>query len=173
LNAAVILSDSEGTKTNNYMWLNILVFVITFLAMEFVAWSTHKFVMHGFLWHLHEDHHLKTNDTFFEKNDSFFLIFSIPSFLCFLFGALMPNSILVSIGCSIAAYGACYFLVHDIFIHQRFKWLRNSNNRYLRAVRRAHKIHHKYLGKEHGESFGMLFFPLKYWLESGDKKSLM
>ncbi|MFM2047581.1 MAG: hypothetical protein RI955_127, partial [Bacteroidota bacterium] len=69
------------------MWLNILAFVVTFLLMEFVAWSAHKFVMHGFLWYLHEDHHLKGEDTFFEKNDAFFLIFSIPSFLCFLFGA--------------------------------------------------------------------------------------
>jgi beta-carotene 3-hydroxylase len=155
------------------MWLNILAFVVTFLLMESVAWSAHKFVMHGFLWYLHEDHHLKGEDTFFEKNDAFFLIFSIPSFLCFLFGALFFNSILISIGIGIAAYGACYFLVHDIFIHQRFKLFRNSNNRYLRAVRRAHKMHHKHLGKFHGESFGMLFFPIKYWLEANDKKSLM
>jgi beta-carotene 3-hydroxylase len=155
------------------MWLNILAFVITFLLMELIAWSAHKFVMHGFLWYLHEDHHLNGEDTFFEKNDAFFLIFSIPSFLCFLFGALFSNSILISIGIGIAAYGACYFLVHDIFIHQRFKLFRNSNNRYLRAVRRAHKMHHKHLGKFHGESFGMLFFPIKYWMESNDKKSLM
>ena len=62
----------------------------------------------------------------------------------------------------IFGYGLTYFLVHDIFIHQRFKWFRNANSRYGKAVRRAHKIHHKHLGKEDGECFGMLFFPLKY-----------
>ncbi len=155
------------------MWLNILSFLLTFFIMEFVAWSAHKFVMHGFLWYLHEDHHLKGEEGFFEKNDAFFLIFSIPSFLFFLCGALFLNSVLICIGSGIAAYGLCYFLVHDVFIHQRFKLFRNSNNRYLRAVRRAHKMHHKHLGKHDGESFGMLWFPIKYWLESNDKKSLM
>ncbi len=28
---------------------------------------------------------------------------------------------------------------------------------------RAHKIHHKHLGKEEGECFGMLFVPFKYF----------
>jgi beta-carotene 3-hydroxylase len=31
--------------------------LISFLLMEVVTWCTHKFVMHGFLWVLHEDHH--------------------------------------------------------------------------------------------------------------------
>jgi beta-carotene 3-hydroxylase len=148
------------------MLIVAFVFIATFLSMEAVAWLAHRYLMHGLLWFLHEDHHLKGEDTFFEKNDSFFLIFSIPSFLCFLFGALNHNSVLVALASGIAAYGLCYFLVHDIFIHQRFKIFRNSNSRYLRAVRRAHKMHHKHLGKHHGESFGMLFFPLKYWREA-------
>jgi beta-carotene 3-hydroxylase len=52
--------------------------------------------------------------------------------------------------------------VHEVFIHQRFKWFRNSDNSYLRAIRRAHKIHHKHRGKEHGECFGMLIVPFRY-----------
>ena len=148
------------------MVLIVFVFLATFFSMEAVAWLAHRYLMHGLLWFLHEDHHLKGEDTFLEKNDSFFLIFSIPSFLCFLFGALYHNYVLVALASGIAAYGLCYFLVHDIFIHQRFKIFRNSNSRYLRAVRKAHKMHHKHLGKHHGESFGMLFFPLKYWKEA-------
>jgi beta-carotene 3-hydroxylase len=34
---------------------------------------------------------------------------------------------------------------------------------YVRAIRWAHKMHHKHLGKEHGESFGMLIVAKKYW----------
>ena len=85
------------------------IVLVTFLLMEGVTWLTHRFVMHGFLWYLHEDHHKPTGHVF-EKNDAFFLIFSIPSFLCFLLGALNQNTILVSIGIGIAAYGLCYFL---------------------------------------------------------------
>jgi beta-carotene 3-hydroxylase len=50
-----------------------------------------------------------------------------------------------------------------VFIHQRFKWLRNSNNAYFRAIRRAHKMHHKHLDKHEGECFGMLWVPFKYF----------
>jgi len=151
------------------MLIYTFVFLIVFLSMEAVAWLAHRYLMHGLLWFLHEDHHSKGEEGFFEKNDAFFLIFSIPSFLCFLFGALDKNGILVAIASGIAAYGLCYFLVHDIFIHQRFKIFRNSNSRYLRAVRRAHKMHHKHLGKHHGESFGMLMFPVRYWKQASQK----
>tara|TARA_B110000967_G_scaffold137157_1_gene140039 strand:- start:18804 stop:19250 length:447 start_codon:yes stop_codon:yes gene_type:complete len=139
-----------------------LFFIGTFFIMEFMAWLTHKYVMHGFLWSLHKDHHHKHHDSWFEQNDAFFIFYALVSIGCFL---LWKYDIFVyglSVGVGIFGYGMTYFLVHDIFIHQRFKWFRNANSRYGKAVRRAHKIHHKHLGKEDGECFGMLFFPLKY-----------
>ena len=63
----------------------------------------------------------------------------------------------------IFTYGVAYFLVHDIFIHQRFKIFRNTNNRYAKGLRRAHKMHHKNIHKEGGECFGMLWVPRKYF----------
>jgi len=57
-------------------------------------------------------------------------------------------------------------LVHDIFIHQRIKIFRNTKNPYLLALRRAHKMHHKHLGKEDGECFGMLWVPIKYFQDA-------
>jgi len=148
-------------------WLiNILIVAGTFLGMEAVAWLTHKFVMHGLLWNLHEDHHKKDPSSFFEKNDYFFLIFALPGIACLALGIYTPLSYLLYIGLGITIYGFAYFMVHDIFIHQRFKWLRNSDNFYFRAIRRAHKMHHKHLDKEDGECFGMLFVPLKYFIEA-------
>ena len=144
------------------MW--ILVFVLSFLGMEFVAWSAHKFVMHGFLWNLHHDHHDKSLvQGNFEKNDMFFLIFATPGISAIAIGTIFSIPLVSAIGFGIAAYGFCYFMVHDIFIHQRFKWLRNTDNIYFRAIRRAHKMHHKHLGKEDGECFGMLLVPYKYF----------
>ncbi len=140
----------------------VLVTLLTFIAMEGVTWLTHKYVMHGFLWYLHEDHHQK-GPGFFEKNDAFFLIFAIPSFLSILLGKIYGNYWSVSIGLGVMLYGAAYFLVHEVIIHQRFKWFTRSNNRYVRVIRWAHKMHHKHLGKEEGESFGMLYVAKKYW----------
>ena len=140
----------------------ILITLLTFCMMEGVTWLTHRYVMHGFLWYLHEDHHQPTGHVF-EKNDAFFLIFAVPSFLSILLGAMHQNYYSVSIGAGVAMYGAAYFLVHEIIIHQRFKLFTRSNNKYIKASRWAHKMHHKHLNKEEGESFGMLLVAKKYW----------
>jgi len=146
-------------------WLsNAAIVILTFLAMEFVAWATHKFVMHGFLWILHKDHH-EPHPHVMERNDAFFLIFAIPGILFLLFGALNGYDFRFYIGAGITLYGMAYFLVHDVFIHQRISWFRRSDNRYLRAIRKAHKVHHKKAGKEDGESFGMLIVARKFFAE--------
>ena len=140
----------------------ILVTLSTFFIMEGITWLTHKYVMHGFLWYLHEDHH-QPGPGFFEKNDAFFLIFAIPSWLCIMLGLQHQHYEVASIGFGIALYGFAYFIVHEVIIHQRFKWFTRSNNTYVRTIRWAHKMHHKHLNKEEGESFGMLFVAKKYW----------
>lgn len=145
------------------MFLQIVVFILTFLIMEFMAWFTHKYVMHGFLWSLHADHHKKDHDSWFERNDAFFIFYAIVSITCFYTWSIGAFDLGLAIGLGILAYGIAYFLVHDIFIHQRFKMFRNANNRYAKAVRRAHKMHHKHIGKEKGECFGMLIVPWKYF----------
>lgn len=145
-------------------WLIYLgIVLITFLIMEGVTWLTHRYVMHGFLWYLHEDHH-KKGPGFFEKNDWFFVIFAIPSMGMILWGTLDPSMWWIqAIGFGVMLYGFAYFMVHEIIIHQRFKFFTRSNNIYIRAIRWAHKMHHKHLDKEDGESFGMLLVHQKYW----------
>ncbi len=141
----------------------ILIFLGIFFIMEFNAWFTHKYIMHGFLWNLHRDHHHKDHDSWFERNDAFFIFYAVVSMTCFYLWSYEAVWYCLPIGLGILAYGAAYFIVHDIFIHQRFKWLRNIDNKYARGLRRAHKIHHKHIGKEKGENFGMLYVPFKYF----------
>ena len=136
--------------------------LLTFIVMEGITWLTHRFVMHGFLWYLHEDHH-KKGPGFFEKNDAFFLIFAIPSWLCIMLGLQNQVYWVTAIGAGIALYGFAYFVVHEVIIHQRFKFFSRSNNTYIRTIRWAHKMHHKHLDKQEGESFGMLVVAKKYW----------
>lgn len=142
------------------------IVIFTFIAMEGVTWITHRFVMHGLLWNLHEDHHQPRN-RFFEKNDLFFVIFAIPSMILMYFGTHSASLFyMLFIGIGITLYGAAYFVVHDIIIHQRFKFFTRSSNFYVRAIRKAHKVHHKHLGKEDGECFGMLWVPVRYFREA-------
>ena len=52
--------------------MNIAIYIavttLTFIVMEGVTWCTHKYVMHGFGWYLHEDHHQPGYPHVFEKH---------------------------------------------------------------------------------------------------------
>lgn len=145
--------------------LGIFIFIATFFGMEFMAWTTHRFLMHGTMWFFHADHHVP-RPGFFERNDVFFLIYAIPSWLCIMLGMMAGYATPVWIGFGIAAYGFAYFMIHDVYIHRRFNWLRDIDHPYFMAIRKAHKVHHKHTGKEHGECFGMLIVPRKYYTEA-------
>jgi beta-carotene 3-hydroxylase len=146
-------------------WWGPIVMLLSFIGMEFMAWATHKFLMHGWMWYFHEDHH-DVKPRFFERNDVFFLIYAIPSWLCIMLGMMSDHYVPVWIGYGIAMYGFTYFMIHDVYIHRRFKWLRDIDHPYFMAIRKAHKVHHKHIGKEHGECFGMLVVPKKYYIEA-------
>ena len=137
----------------------------TYVLMEGITWCTHKYVMHGWMWYFHEDHH-RPRGRFFEKNDAFFLIFAVPSCLLIVFGSMAQFDWRFYAGIGILLYGISYFLIHDVLIHQRFDWFSRTDNIYFRAIRKAHKVHHKHLNKEDGECFGMLYVPKKYFSEA-------
>ena len=146
------------------VFLFILVLTGSYFFMEFVAWFAHKYIMHGFGWFLHADHHSRDyrgSDSFFEKNDAFSVIFAVPAILAFIFGSVYAIPLLIAAAVGITLYGATYFLIHDVLFHQRIK-LRIRGNVYFRALRRAHGMHHVHYTREEGECFGLLVFPLKY-----------
>lgn len=140
-----------------------LIVLATFILMEGFTWVVHKYVMHGFMWFLHRDHHDHSTEGELERNDWFFVIFAAPAIALLYFGLNSELLWLFFIGLGITLYGMAYFFVHDIFIHQRIRIFKNTENPYFKAIRRAHKQHHKYLGKEDGECFGFLWVPIKYF----------
>ncbi|MEZ4984559.1 MAG: sterol desaturase family protein [Saprospiraceae bacterium] len=146
--------------------LYFFVTIASVLFMEFVAWFAHKYVMHGFLWGWHRDHHQPDHESgdFFERNDLFFLVFAVPSAACYMIGLSQPGWFwLTFVGIGISIYGLIYFLIHDVYIHQRFKWFRQLDTPYSRAILRAHGAHHANREKDAGESFGLLIVNPKYF----------
>ena len=141
----------------------ILVFTFSFCMMEFNAWALHKYVMHGFLWGLHRDHHQPVPGRWYQLNDFFAVFFAVPSFLLILSDHLSSQPLLGACGFGVMAYGIVYFLVHEVLIHRRLKFIGRPTSRYLRALNAAHKIHHSIREKEGAENFGMLVVPLKYF----------
>lgn len=137
-----------------------LIVLATVLAMEMVAWSSHKYIMHGFGWGWHRDHH-ERHDGFFEKNDLYAVVGAAMSISAFAAGsplimgprAWWPGT---WIGLGVLVYGIIYTLIHDGLVHQRwFRWVPKRG--YAKRLVQAHKLHHATVGKEGGVSFGFVF----------------
>ena len=136
-----------------------LIALAALVAMEGVAWASHKYVMHGFAWNWHRDHH-EPHDKPLETNDLFGLVGAAMSIAMFALGspwvmgghAWWPGT---WIGLGILGYGIVYTLVHDGLVHQR--WFRHVPRRgYLKRLVQAHNLHHATSGKEGGVSFGFV-----------------
>src|SRR5210317_1996611 len=117
---------------------NALVLLGFFAFMEGVAWFTHKYVMHGFLWIWHKSHH-EPRKGVFELNDLFGFMFAIPSIVLIVLGSDGFTWHFFA-GLGIALYGFAYFLVHDVFVHQRVKWLKTTNISYFKLNGSNHAL---------------------------------
>lgn len=139
--------------------LPLLIVLASVAAMEWVAWASHKYVMHGFGWAWHRDHH-EPHDRLLEKNDLFALVGAAMSISMFAAGSslVMGNTAWwpgTWIGLGILIYGVIYTLVHDGLVHQRyFCWVPRSG--YARRLVQGHKLHHATVGREGGVSFGFV-----------------
>ncbi len=144
-----------------FLW--IFTVMLTFVFMEFVAWFSHKYIMHGF-WSLHKDHHIKDHDSWFERNDFFFIFYALVSSVFvilwgeanFWFG--FTNSFR-----NFSLQPHLFLWCMTFLFTSGLKIFRKANGKYAKGIRRAHKIHHKNIHKEDGECFGMLWVPLKYF----------
>lgn len=135
----------------------ITVVIAFILIMEGVAWVTHKYVMHGFLWSLHRSHHEPRLGAF-EKNDWFAVIFSIPSIVLIYVGVNHSTPALAA-GVGILGYGLIYFFFHDMLVHRRIDTGLRPKKGYLARVVQAHRLHHAVESKEGCVSFGFVFAP--------------
>ena len=154
--------------------VNVSLVVISYLFMEFVAWSNHKYIMHGFLWKWHKDHHRKDNqkslpeqteDKRFELNDLFFLVYALPAIFLMIIGFSINYVPFVCISIGITLYGLTYFIIHDIIIHKRLHipFLKNPTNSFIKAIIKAHTAHHLPKSKNDFNNFGLLIFPVKFF----------
>ncbi|MGI8943260.1 MAG: sterol desaturase family protein [Qipengyuania sp.] len=140
--------------------LAISIMLATVVAMEGLAWVSHKYIMHGFGWAWHRDHH-EPHDKAWEKNDLYALAGAAMSVSMFALGSPMIMGAAAWwpatwIGLGILLYGAIYTLVHDGLVHQRwFRWVPKRG--YAKRLVQAHKLHHATVTKEGGVSFGFVF----------------
>jgi len=135
--------------------INFLLFLSAFVMMEGVAYITHKYVMHGWLWSLHKSHH-RPREGVFEKNDFFAIFFAAPSILFIWLGVYVWLPLLW-VGLGMTAYGMAYFSFHDGIVHRRLPIRYRGKNPYMKRIIEAHWVHHATTTKENCVSFGFLY----------------
>jgi beta-carotene 3-hydroxylase len=139
------------------IWLHVLLFVATVAAMEAVAYFTHKYLMHGPLWFLHESHHRRERGRF-ELNDLFGVFFALPSILLIYLGT-HGRPWLLAVGLGMTAYGFIYFAFHDVVVHRRLPHRLRLRGRYLQRIVKAHHLHHATHERDGAVSFGFMYAP--------------
>ena len=141
----------------------LLWIVLGFVATEIFSWWLHKYIMHGVLWHIHKTHHSKTKG-FFELNDVFTVVFGGTAIVLIILGS-ETFDYRFWLGTGISLYGCLYFVLHDVLIHKRLKWFGRPRLKYLAAITKAHRAHHKTNKKEDAESFGLFLVPKRFFTE--------
>lgn len=137
--------------------MSIPAIILTVLGavafMEAFAWWAHKYVMHGWGWGWHRDHH-EPHDNVLEKNDLFAVVFGTIVIAMFAVGYYVSDMLWWA-AMGITIYGVIYTVIHDGLVHQRyFRWVPKRG--YAKRLVQAHKLHHATVGKEGGVSFGFV-----------------
>ena len=142
------------------MWVAVwfALFATALVAMEGVAYLSHRYLMHGPLWFLHRSHHLPQSGRF-EWNDLFGVFFALPAIACIWAGGVEKRWLMMPIGLGMTAYGVIYFLFHDVVVHRRIRVRRVPRSAYLRRIIKAHLMHHRTHQRDGAESLGFMFAP--------------
>ena len=139
-------------------WIVALGLVVgTVVAMELLASSVHRHVMHGWGWRWHRSHHEPRRGPF-ETNDLYAVVFAGVSLIFFsLLPSLWPPFWWVGVGTLV--YGLLYALLHDGLVHGRLGFRASPRSIYLKRLVQAHRLHHAVRGRDGGVSFGFLYAP--------------
>ena len=158
--------------------LYVFIGLAAFGFMGFFAWSNHKYLMHGAWCKWHKEHHkrdskkakmakvtLNTIAKHFEMNDRFLIMYPTPTIIIMIVGFLLNIPLLIAIGSGVTAYGLTYFIIHNMIIHKRppLPCLHKMDDRHIRAIARAHLVHHLPQSKTDFSNYGLLIFPTRFF----------
>lgn len=106
--------------------------------------------MHGIGEFIHRSHH-RPRLSRWETNDWYPVAFAAIVNVGFFAGFNWAGfEALVPVGIGITAYGACYALVHDVYIHHRVTWFATRRVALFDRLADAHRIHHLYSAAPYG-----------------------
>ena len=163
--SAVTLTSVPQRLSRMLYVVNMLIVVVAAVAMEGLAWLTHKYVMHAWGWRWHQSHH-DPDASGFPWNDLFVLAPALAAagLMWADDGACGP---LMWIGVGITLYGVLYLIVHEGLAHGRLRLAWRPRQPYVRRLVQAHRLHHAVRERDGSVSFGFLYAPPVRQLRAG------
>jgi len=135
----------------------LAIVIGTVAFMEFFAWWSHKYIMHGWGWGWHRSHH-EPHEGLFEENDLYAVIFAVLATALFIGGTFFWGP-LTWFAVGVTTYGVLYFFCHDGLVHKRWPFKYVPRKGYLKRLYQAHRLHHAVEGKDGCVSFGFIYAP--------------
>lgn len=133
------------------------VLLLTPVVMEVLGWFMHRYLFHGPLWPLHEDHH-RASKGWLEKNDLFSSFFALVSMALIMGSSYFGEAGLpMAIGLGMAIYGFFYFWIHDGLAHKRWLPPYILRPKWAEAVKIRHRRHHQKVTKNGQGPYGLFF----------------
>jgi beta-carotene 3-hydroxylase len=142
------------------IWLPVALLVA--VAMDVWAALLHGRVWHVWLWPVHASHHRRRVGAF-ELNDALSVLHAPIAVALVLYGCRSApgplREVVFGVGLGMSLFGVAYVLVHDGLIHRRLpvRFLRHIPG--MRALVRAHIVHHA--GVAGGAPYGLFFGPFE------------
>lgn len=137
--------------------LGFCLMLATAVATEAVAWTVHRYIMHGWGWGWHRSHH-RPRDGVFEKNDLYAVVFTALA-LGFILAGSAHHGPFYWMGLGATLYGVLYFILHDGLVHHRWPFRFTPTHPYIKRLVQAHHLHHAVHEREGAVSFGFLYAP--------------
>jgi beta-carotene 3-hydroxylase len=125
----------------------LLVFTLSAVLMEPISAAIHRYVGHGPGWVIHRSHH-DGPVTGLEANDVIPAVSAAATIGMFATAIRCPSRRwMYPVASGITAYGAAYFVVHDLYTHRRIAVL-PGHVAALERFRLRHLEHHR-LHRDH------------------------
>jgi len=139
--------------------------LVVAFVMDLWAALLHGLVWHGVLYGVHRSHH-EPRAGRFEANDALSVLHAPIAIALVLYGCRAApgalREVAFGVGLGMTLFGLSYLVVHDGLVHKRLPVRFLGRSRFLRAVVRAHRVHHTMA--RGGVPFGLFSGPLEMWL---------
>jgi len=155
-----------------FVFTNVLTFVCCAAGMEFVAWFTQRYFMHGLAWSFYR-YNQGANRGCFEKNNWFAGFITVLAIVLLVIGIHFGRWLVISAGAGVTLYGLCNLLFYNLRFckgtPKRKLWRLSYHVPYLERISSTQRRHRGKNSTDDSVAYAILWAPKHYGKKDVDK----